>query len=83
MRGNWQTDSFPETSVAVQATGVVPRENKPPEGGTQTTTGEAVAARAAAAEPGPEAHEQATGDHPRPGSGRLVRERRREPPRKQ
>src|SRR5688572_4682622 len=37
--GNVQTDSFPEASVAVQVTSVVPRGKKLPEGGMQTTVG--------------------------------------------
>jgi len=37
--GNVQTDWFPDASVAVQVTIVVPRGKKAPDGGTQTTTG--------------------------------------------
>src|SRR5688572_544993 len=36
---NSQVDSFPEASVAVQVTTVVPRGKKLPEGGTHTTPG--------------------------------------------
>jgi hypothetical protein len=39
--GNVQTDWFPEASVAVQITVVVPRGNRLPEGGVHTTVGKA------------------------------------------
>src|SRR5262245_6089218 len=38
--GNWQVDSFPAASVAVQSTRVVPGRNRLPEGGVQTMLGE-------------------------------------------